>query len=296
MEENVAKYFKEKGYEISKDKNKGYILDSYDNWENNIILQNVRNYLRNCENYCKGNKIPFPLHRWLYHGLSSQACLFNLFGPLLADDNWDTLNKILMLSKSESGNCLTLIGNIIKSEFEYSIRETFKENRGQPTSIDLFVHTDKNEKYFVEFKFTESGFGACSVYENGNCDGANPLNNPELCYLNGLDRSYMELMKEYGLLNYSESCPFVEFYQAYRLMLFSLKNDGHFVFIHDDRNPSFVNELNGERHGKLIRFIKLLPEKYQQNVSILTVKGIVQYLQKHYNYTWLDEFRKKYLL
>jgi len=296
LQENAANYFKEKKCAISNDKNREYILDSYVNWRNNIILPSVLNYLNNYKRDCNENKKPCPFHKWLHHGLSSQACLFNLFGPFLADNDWGPLKEILMLSKSESGNYLTLRGNIDKAEFEYSINKTFEENRGQPTSIDLYVHTEKDEKIFIEFKFTESGFGVCSVYENGNCDGANPLKNPKICYLNELGRSYIDLMKKHELLIDNESCPFVEFYQAYRLLLFSLENDGHFVFIYDDRNPSFINELNGERHGKLIRFIKLLPERYQHNIYILTVKEIVHYLQKHYNYTWLDEFKKKYLL
>lgn len=292
LEVNITHYFKEKNYNLSK--KYGYILESYANWGNNIILGNVTNYLKNWKQVCENNKLPFPLHKCLHHGLSSQAYLFNLLGPFVVPEDWLIFKEVIMLSKSKSGANLPLSGNISKAEFEFSDRKTFNENKGQPTSIDLSLGTDKNEKVFVEFKFTEPNFGSCSVYENGDCDGANPSIHPHWCYLNGLKRTYMDLMEKYGLLNNFEYCPFIEFYQAYRLLLFSLENSGDFLFIYDDRNPTFVNELNGAPRGKLIRFIKLLPQKYQENIFMLSIREIIKHLEKHSNYAWLEEFKNKY--
>jgi len=37
---------------------------------------------------------PFPLHRWVQHGLSSQALLFNLIGPVLLARHWNVFDAI----------------------------------------------------------------------------------------------------------------------------------------------------------------------------------------------------------
>lgn len=286
LQQQTADYFKGKEYPTDKC---GYILKKYDNWRNNILLEEVAEYIENEKKSCEQSNIPFPLHKYIHHGLSSQACLFNLVGPLLANQDYTTLREILSLSE------LKLIGNILSAEFEFEDRDIFNENQGQPTSIDLYVKTHKDEKVFVEFKFTESEFGTCSVYEDGDCDGANPKVNLDLCYLHRLSRTYMNLMEKYNLLNNSEYCPFTEFYQAYRLLLFALENNGYFLLIHDERNPTFLSQHNGIKRGRYKRFKQLLPKGIADKVFILSVQQIVEHLEKHAKYDWLAEFKKKYL-
>lgn len=288
LQQQTADYFKGKGYTTAKC---GYILEKRDNWRNNIILEEVAEYIENEKKCREQSNIPFPLHKWIHHGLSSQACLFNLLGPFLANRDYTTLQEIFSLS--EPG--LKLIGNISSAEFEFEDRNIFNENQGQPTSIDLYVKTDKDEKVFVEFKFTESEFGTCSVYEDGDCDGANPKVNLDSCYLHQLSRTYMNLMEKYNLLNNVEYCPFTEFYQAYRLLLFTLENNGYFLLIHDKRNPTFLIQYNGIKRGKYKRFKQLLPRGVADKVFILNIQQFVEHLEKHAKYDWLAEFKKKYL-
>jgi hypothetical protein len=138
LQRQTAEYFKKKGYPTTKC---GYILDKWENWRGNIILPEVYNYVRDEIKSRKNTKIPFPLHKWIHHGLSSQACLFNLLGPLLVNkDYYAELKGILSLSDLE------IAGNIIKAEFEFEDREVFNEHEDQPTSVDLYIETDKSEK------------------------------------------------------------------------------------------------------------------------------------------------------
>jgi len=102
-------------------------------------------------------------------------------------------------------------------------------------------------------------------------------------------------MGKYNLLGNVEYCPFTEFYQAYRLLLFTLENNGHFLLIHDERNPAFLTEINGIIRGKYQRFRRLLPKEIAEKISILSIQRIVQYLEQSRRYGWLEEFKAKYL-
>ena len=80
------------------------------------------------------------LHRWLHHGFSSQAFLFNLLGPLIVNERWPILDEIIR----EAG--IKLATGITNADFEIEDREVFNELRGQPTSVDLCLYTGDEEK------------------------------------------------------------------------------------------------------------------------------------------------------
>lgn len=287
LQQQTAAYFKKKKYATLK---REYILKEYEDWKDNIILQEVADYIDKKRRESAG-KVPFPLHKYIHHGLSSQACLFNLLGPVLVLKDFVAIKEIIGLSG------LKLQGNICSAELEFSARGIFKEDRGQPTSVDLYIQTDKDEKVFIEFKFTEAEFGTCSVYEDGDCDGMNPDQDLNLCYLHRLNRKYMSLMKKYDLLKNYEYCPFTEFYQAYRLLLSALESQGqcYFMLIHDTRNPTFQINDNGRDRGRFVRFKGLLPEDIKKKVFILSIQQIVEYFKEHRKSNWLAEFQEKYL-
>ena len=286
LRKQAAQYFKSKGCATARC---GYILASRADWPKNIILRKVADYIESKKRQAQINGRSFPLHKYIHHGLSSQACLFNLLGPLLVDGDYVTLKGILELSG------LPLSGAITSAEFEFEDRKIFAESRGQPSSIDLHVKTDDDEAVFAEFKFTEVGFGSCSLYRKGRCDGANPRNDLNSCCLHKMGRTYMALMNRYGLLGGSDSCPFTEFYQAYRVLLCALENDGCFLLICDERNPAFWGcgeEVTGEVY---VRFRELLPPGIADKVFVLSIQRIVEHLEKHLKPSWLLEFRRKYL-
>lgn len=282
----TAEYFRGKGYPTSK---RAYILASRDSWPSNIILPEVVDYIERRKKECKEKHIPFPLHKYLHHGLSSQACIFNLFGPFLAEGDHQALARIVRLSG------LDLTGQVTSAEFEMEDRCVFHEKKGQPTSVDLYLETEEGEKVFAEFKFTESEFGTCSVYEAGNCDGTNPAEDLSLCYLHRIRRTYMSLMKKHSLLRTDEPCPFTEFYQAYRLLMFALEKGGVFLLIHDERNPAFLVTQDGVARGKFRRFERLLPKAAAEKLFALSIQQIVASLEEDGRHSWLDEFKRKYM-
>lgn len=288
LQKQTAAYFTNRGYRVAKSR---YILANRDNWRYNIILPEVANYVEEEKLSRENTSIAFPLHKWIHHGLSSQACLLNLLGDFVINKKYSTLEDIISLAEPP----LALNGNIVSAELEYEDRSIFSEDRGQPTSVDLYLKTDRDEGAIIEFKFTESEFGTCSVYENGECDGSNPKGKLDSCYLHQLGRKYMKLMENHNLLNDTEYCPFTEFYQAYRLLLIALEHNGRFLLIHDERNPAFLTDVNGIERGRYIRFKQLLPKDKLDKLHILSIQRIVGYLQEEQKCSWLEEFKEKYL-
>lgn len=283
---NAKRYYLNKKYSTAKC---GYILEKYDDWHNNVIEPIVRIYIDN-EIRNKKAGATFALHKYIHHGLSSQACLFNLLGPYIANKSYDILQEIIKLSG------IKLNSVISKISFEHTERKIFKEEQQQPTSVDLYIETTEGENIICEFKFTESEFGTCSVYEDGDCDGMNPKSDFQLCYLHKKKgREYFNLMKKYGLIWDSNPCQFTEYYQAYRLLLFALEKNGFFLLIYDERNPAFIYDENGKQRGKFTRFLNLLPDSIKPKVFTLSIQKIVEYLESNNKPSWLDEFKEKYI-
>ncbi len=287
IRDKTSLYFKSKNYSTLRC---GYILSNHDDWQNNILEPSVVAYIENeIKNRPAGET--FALHKYIHHGLSSQACLFNLLGPYIANKSHDILQEIIKLSG------IKLNSNINKISFEHTDRNIFKEGQQQPTSVDLYIETTESDKIICEFKFTESEFGTCSVYEDGDCDGMNPKTDYDLCYLHKKKgREYFNLMKKYGLIWDSNPCQFTEYYQAYRLLLFALEKNGVFLLIYDERNPAFIYNENGRQRGKFTRFLNLLPDEIRPKVYALSIQRIVEYLETNIKPTWLDEFKEKYIL
>ena len=95
-----------------------YCLDSLENWKNNIILAEVAAYIDNFKNESEKKNKPFPLHKYAHHGLSSQAMVFNLIGPLITRND---LNPLTDLLKLKGIDC-----KINNAHFEYEDRNVFK--------------------------------------------------------------------------------------------------------------------------------------------------------------------------
>jgi POLQ-like helicase len=58
----------------------GCCLARHDLCPQNIICEDVADYVRQEQKRLLGED-SFPLHKYLHHGLSSQAMAFNLIGP-----------------------------------------------------------------------------------------------------------------------------------------------------------------------------------------------------------------------
>ena len=89
LQRQTAGYFKSKGYKVNS--RNEYILANRDDWQKNIIVPEVARYVTEEKRYREQTEKPFPLHKWIHHGLSSQACLFNLLGEFVVKRDYLTL-------------------------------------------------------------------------------------------------------------------------------------------------------------------------------------------------------------
>jgi hypothetical protein len=125
-------------------------------------------------------KDSFLLHKYLHHGLSSQAMVFNLVGPLIVRKDLEPLRVAI----KKAG--MPWPSGEVTAGFEYDDRTVFNEDSGQPTSIDLAI-SGETARIFIEAKLVEREFGGCSVFSGGECDGRNPVSyGVDGCYLHPL--------------------------------------------------------------------------------------------------------------
>lgn len=295
-EQNViaADWFKLKDFPV--DDKYPFILKEHSNWKNNILLDHVYDYIKNTKTEREKKEIPekkiepFPIHKYIHHGLSSQAMLFNLLCDIVVQKDF---NFFASLFNYPDVN----ITEESELTFEHSDRDVFKENQQQPTSFDFAVLNKTGKNIFIEAKYVETEFGKCSTIETGECDGLNPVNDINLCYLTHKGRNYWELMKKHGLheafIN-TPICPFAIYYQFYRELLFALEKNGYYIILIDKRNPAFYKTSeNGIDRGLIPILTNLLPEKLKTRVKIIYLQDIVEKLDPN-KYKWKKEFIKKY--
>lgn len=153
-------WFNQKGYPVHP--RMPYLLAEWEHWPRNIILPEVAEYIQG-ERTQRASVKGFPLHKYVHHGLSSQAMLFNLIGPL------NVRKDLSPLEKAFKHNNLAWPGGALSATFEYENRTIFNEDSGQPTSIDLMIQDVTGApKIMVEAKLVEREFGGCSVLSSDN--------------------------------------------------------------------------------------------------------------------------------
>jgi hypothetical protein len=283
-------WYTDKGYPVHP--KMPYILDRWDNWPRNIILPEIADYVK--EERAKRATIKgFPLHKYIHHGLSSQAMLFNLIGPMIVRQDFSPLKVAI-----QKNNIFWPEGQL-KANLEFEDRAIFNEDTGQPTSIDLIIF-DKNEspRIMIEAKLVERKFGGCSVFNAGDCDGRNPAGNFSLCYLHHIGRKYWKLLKKHGFLKgplgKDTTCILSVHYQFFREVLFALELDSIFVLLFDERNPTFICDgPHGER-GLMPFLLSFVPETLHERVEMLSIQQVVDAIKSTGNHEWVGEFKSKY--
>jgi hypothetical protein len=272
-----------------------YILAEWRDWPKNIILAEVSKYIGDsCESQ-RTDSLNFPLHKYLHHGLSSQAMLFNLAGPLLVRGDLSPLRTVIERKGLEWPDGGT------RAMFEYEDRNIFNEDSGQPTSIDLVIQDALGHpRIFIESKFVEQEFGGCSVFNGGDCDGQNPASNTRMCYLQHIGRKYWPLMQRYGIVNghikEDAMCILANHYQFFREAVFAFEHKGIFLLLYDERSPVFYSDgLNGPR-GVMPFLVRLLPSELQRHVSYVSVQELIAEIESHVQHEWIGEFKTKYAL
>jgi hypothetical protein len=270
-----------------------YILADRQQWSQNIILPEVARYIQEEWERRQTQKRGFPLHKYLHHGLSSQAMLFNLVGPLIVEADLSPLRQVLL----QQG--IPCPEGALVASFEYEDRTVFNEDTGQPTSIDLLLEAEhRSRSLFVEAKLVEKGFGGCSVFAAGDCDGRNPAGDFSLCYLHHLGRRYWELLDRYdflsGPIGQSPICILATHYQFFREVAFALKLGGVFVLLSDERSPTFHCDGPQGQRGLMPFLLSLLPSSARDCVASVTIQQVVAAITASGRHEWVSEYERKY--
>lgn len=294
LKEAAEQWFRGQGYTIHPKHH--YSLASWDDWQQNIICADVADYISKESERHRAKKT-FPLHKYLHNGLSSQAMTFNLVGPLIVRKDLNPLRVAI------EGLGVTWPQGEVEAAFEYSDREIFNEDSGQPTSIDIALLGSANS-LFIEAKLTEQEFGRCSLVSSGNCDGRNPFpDRLEACYLDHIGRKYWQKFAQQGFsqaeLAQGVLCPFSHSYQFFREVMFAFDRRGSFILLHDERNPAFLrSSTDGSLQGGLWPLLyEAIPAAKRSCVGRLTIQNLVIAIEASGNHDdWIGAFKKKYAL
>jgi hypothetical protein len=293
LRQSNASWFAERGYAVNS--RMPYLLEHWGDWPKNIILSEVAQYIQAEQKRRSEMRERFPLHKYIHHGLSSQAMLFNLVGPLVVQGN------LYPFKHSLEAQEIYWPPEPATAVFEVEDREIFNEDSGQPTSIDLVIKgCDNARSLFIEAKLVEREFGGCSVFQNGDCDGRNPAQNFSHCYLHHIGRLYWNLLEKHGFLSgltgTSPICPMTLYYQFFRELIFAIESGGDFVLLYDERNPSFYADGNAGDRGLMPFLITFVPEEKRSRIHSITIQQVVEIYKRHAGFPWLTEFEKKYAL
>lgn len=289
LRDSASKWFADNNFPVHS--KMPYCLDKLENWKRNIILSEVSDYIDKIIIEKEEKKKPFPLHKYAHHGLSSQAMVFNLVGPLIVRNDYYPIIEVFKKKGIE------IIDNI-HAEFEYEDRLVFNEDTGQPTSIDLILINENHQPFiFIESKLVETEFGGCSVFTKGDCNGKNPINEKSSCFLHFIGRRYWELLDKYGfsdILKNEKICILVNYYQFFREILFSIEKNGIFTLLYDERSPVF--NFNGNR-GLIPLLRNFVPAQHQDKIIMISIQEVVESICISKMHTdWINKFKDKYAL
>ena len=107
-------------------------------------------------------------------------------------------------------------------------------------------------------------------------------------------------MNEFGFMETDFTkgsiCAFVNYYQFFREVLFSLKKCGCFILIHDERNPAFLKVSKNRKDSGLWPFLlESVPDKHTANIGKITIQQLVKEIDDSGNHKdWINEFKQKY--
>ena len=287
----AATWFSDKQYPVHP--RMPFCLAKWDDWRLNIILSEVAEYISTQKAEALKKEVPFPLHKYLHHGMSSQAMVFNLVGPLITRNDYSSLMSVLQSKKVAGAD------DISEAVFEYEDRDVFNEDTGQPTSIDIALKSASGRpSIFIESKFDEKEFGGCSVFSDGDCSGMNPLGAEDSCFLHFIGRKYWLLMAKHGIsdtLRHDRQCLFTAYYQFFREVILAIEKGGTFVLLSDERSPVFQCRSGVQERGLMPFLTSILPDSIRKRVVSISIQELVaaiEQLPRHQD--WIFEFKKKY--
>jgi POLQ-like helicase len=307
LQQVAANWLKSKNFNANE--KYSYILADPGGWRDNVILPEVGDYLVAEQRRRATHGEAFAFHKYIHHGLSSQAMLCNLVGPLIVRKDLEPLRVACEAAGIPWPAAAT-------ATFEVTDRSVFNEESAQPTSIDLVIGgRGKSASLFIEAKLTETEFGSCSVFQGGDCEGMSPLSDFNLCFLHFIKRKYWTKMAEHNLLAgplaRSPLCPMATYYQFFRELLFALDKGGYYVLLYDERNPAFVRATSrvaatngiatgagaaaGSERGLWPFLTSMLPKEHQKRTRRVSIQAVLAFIRQSGRHEdWAPEFATKY--
>ncbi len=291
LREAAAAWFAARGYR--QHPRYPYSLADRELWPQNIIDPSVARYVQQEIAAREAAGVGFALHDWVHHGLSSQAMLFNLLGPLIVRRDLEPLQTAF------AAQGLVWPAEATGARLEYEDRSVFSEDAGQPTSVDVaFAGSDARPRVFLEAKLVEPEFGGCSVFRDGDCDGRNPAPDPARCYLHHIGRRYWTVLQRHGLLEgplgTDAHCLLASHYQFFRLLGFALEHDGLLVLLSDERSPVFWCDGPQGPRGLMAFLPSLVPEALRARIGRISVQEVLRAAKDTGRHEWVAEFERKY--
>lgn len=292
LRRTASKWFADRSLPV--DAKYPFILAEWERWQDNLIDREVAGYIESERQRREASRQGFPLNKYVHHGLSSQAMLFNLVGPLMIRKDLSPLRDALEKTGIEWP------AGAVEANFEFEDRTVFNEDSGQPTSIDLVLRDGGGlPRVFIEAKLVERAFGGCSVFVGGDCDGLNPARDPASCYLHHIGRRYWTRLQEHGFvegpLADDVACVLANHYQFFRELLLALHLGGVFVLLSDERNPTFhCRGSNGCYRGLMPLLLALVPEALRTRVGSVSIQQVVAAVNASGRHPWISEFEAKY--
>jgi len=288
LERSAAAWFTAQGHTVQRTP---YVLARWEDWPRNLLDPDLAALVdaERASREAKGEG--FPLHKWLHHGLSSQAMLFNLVLPLLAREDVDALAESFRAAGAPWP------GPGATARLEVEDRAIFGEAQAQPTSFDLCIEGPAGPPLLIEAKLVEASFGGCSLRENGDCDGENPARDPARCPLTAIGRRYWQRLDEHGFtdaLAAGPHCALALHYQFFREAAFALTRGGHYILLVHADNPAFRRD-DGAR-GLWPFLLRSVPERHRSRLQLVTLQHAADALQATGRHPWVAEFRERYAL
>ena len=93
------------------------------------------------------------------------------------------------------------------------------------------------------------------------------------------------------LIEKEKICVFVNYYQFFREVLFSLKKNGVFSLLYDERSPVF----NYKGKGLMPFLMEFVPDEHKNKITMISIQELVSEIERSDRHThWIGKFKLKY--
>jgi hypothetical protein len=101
---------------------------------------------------------------------------------------------------------------------------------------------------------------------------------------------FYELGKAYAN---SPICPLAIYYQFFRELMFTIKNNGCYGILYDKRSPAFFKSSPAGPGGLIPVLLNSVPDKLKPLIKTMHIQDVVDALET-FGYPWTIDSREKY--